>query len=515
MKEQGSQALRDTAELLLLNNDDFKPIPGKLAAENSVVNSNGRSHDKLINDVMLKSLIDYSSDIITILAEDATILYESSSIEKILGYKKEELVGRNAFEFIHKDDMKMVQQKFSEGVSNPGMALKVQFRFRNNSGSYVHLESVATKLENHLYSGKIVVNSRDITERIIAEKNIRRLSAAVEQSSNTIVITDIDGNIEYVNRKFYELTGYSKEEVIGQNPSFLRSGLTTDEEYKALWTTILTGKVWEGEFRNRRKNGEVYWERIKITPVVDADDRTTNFIAVKDDITEEKIKDEKLENNLREKELMLKEIHHRVKNNLQIVISLLNLQADTVNDPKLKVQLMISQSRVRSMALIHQFLYKSTDMSSINMEEYLLSISSQILAMFGDLKDSVVVKVNSEDVYFTIETAVPFGLLINELLTNSLKHGFPNARLGKITISLEQHIDGTYSLLYSDNGAGLPLTVVNGHVLGFGMYLVDLLVEQLDGKIEHLPSEGTTYKVNFRGSDYSSRLKHTGGYEKH
>jgi len=501
--------MHSASELSHLKSKQTELDPANIIPFAESVSKSSSNSESLLHEDLLKSLIDYSSDIITIIAEDGTIIYESRSIEKILGYKKEELVGRNAFEFIHKDDSKRVQQKIFEGVSNPGKALKVQFRFRNKSGSYVHLESVATKFENHPHSGKIVVNSRDITERIITEKNIQRLSTAVEQSSNTVVITDIDGNIEYVNRKFYELTGYAKEEVIGQNPSFLSSGLTTDEEYTALWSTILTGKVWEGEFRNRKKNGEVYWERIKITPVVDADDRTTNFIAVKDDITEEKIKDEKLENNLREKELMLKEIHHRVKNNLQIVISLLNLQADTVNDPKLKSQLMISQSRVRSMALIHQFLYKSNDMSSINMEDYLLSISSQLLAMFGDLKDRVVVKINSEDVYFTIETAVPFGLLINELLTNSLKHGFPNARNGKITISLEQHTDGTYSLFYSDNGAGLPLTLVNGHVLGFGMYLVDLLVEQLDGKIEHLPAEGTTYKVNFRGSDYSSRLKHT------
>jgi PAS domain S-box-containing protein len=498
-----------TAPELTLESKHTRLNPVNIIPGGKPVSKDSRVSESLINEDLLKSLIDYSSDIITILAEDGTILFESRSIEKILGYKKEELVGKNAFEFVHKDDSKRVQQKIAEGVSNPGKAVKVQFRFRNRSGSYIYLESVATKFENHPHSGKIVVNSRDITERIIAEKNIQRLSAAVEQSSTTVLITDLDGNIEYVNRKFSELTGYEKEEVIGKNPAFLKSGLTTDDEYTDLWSTILTGKVWEGEFRNRKKNGEVYWERIKITPVVDANDMTTNFIAVKDDITEEKIKDEKLENNLREKELMLKEIHHRVKNNLQIVISLLNLQADTVDDPKLKIQLMISQSRVRSMALIHQFLYKSTDLSGINMEEYLLSISSQLLAMFGDLKDRVVVKVNSEDVYFTIETAVPFGLLINELLTNSLKHGFTNAKHGKITFSLEQHTDGTYSLLYSDNGAGLPLTVVNGHVLGFGMYLVDLLVEQLDGKLEHVPAEGTTYKIDFRGSDYNSRLKHT------
>lgn len=140
----------------------------------------------------------------------------------------------------------------------------------------------------------------------------------------------------------------------------LSSGETSPEIYRELWTTILTGKVWEGELKNKKKTGEQYWERIKITPVIDENDAITNFIAIKDDITKEKQVNEKLAQSLLEKEIMLKEIHHRVKNNLQIVISLLNLQSSSVDDVKLKNQLLISQNRVRSMAIIHQLLYRST-----------------------------------------------------------------------------------------------------------------------------------------------------------
>ena len=203
---------------------------------------------------------------------------------------------------------------------------------------------------------------------------------------------------------------------------------------------------------------------------------------------------------------MLKEIHHRVKNNLQIVISLLNLQSNSVDDLKLKNQLQISQNRVRSMALIHQLLYRSADLSGINMGEYLLSLSSQLLASYTDMRDFVSVKINANDILFSIETAVPFGLMVNELMTNSMKHGFPNGRKGHIEITLKKTGTDTFELNYFDNGIGIPITVVNGHALSFGMYLIEMLVSQLEGNIVLVPSKGANYKINFRGSNYQSRF---------
>lgn len=461
-----------------------------------------------ITDDVLKALINLSSDIITVLSPSGVILYESDSIEKMLGYSKNELIGQNAFRFVHKDDLRRVYSDFNKGLITPGKPIITSYRFLKADGTYSYLESAGTRYEGSA-GENIVIISRDVTARIESEKNVSRLSAAVEQSSNTIVITDINGKIEYVNKKFEDLTGYSKKEAINQNPNVLRSAETPDEIYKDLWTTILTGKVWEGDLKNRKKSGEEYWERIKITPVIDVNDRITNFIAIKDDITEEIIKDKKLEQSLKDKEIMLKEIHHRVKNNLQIVISLLNLQSASVDDLKLKNQLTISQNRVRSMALIHQHLYRSTELSKIDMEEYLKSLSSQLLVSYADHKDAVSFLINANNIMFTIETAVPFGLLVNEIITNSLKHGFPQGRNGNIKITLKESGENEYELEYYDDGVGIPLNIINGHVVSFGMHLIEMLVSQLEGSIELIPSDGTKYKINFRGSNYQTRFKYS------
>lgn len=470
--------------------------------------NNKRNHSRTISDEMLKSLLNLSSDIITVLSPNGTILYESNSIENLLGYSKEELVGKNAFTYVHKDDVKRVSNDFMNGLHTPGKTIISTYRFRKADGSYIYLESAGAKYENE-NGNNIVIISRDMTSRIESERNIKRLTAAVEQSSNTIVITDIDGKIEYVNKKFADLTGYTKEEAIGGNPNILKSESTETETYRDLWTTVLTGNVWQGEIKNKKKSGELYWERIKITPVVDENDLITNFIAIKDDITKEKNITKRLEQSLEEKEIMLKEIHHRVKNNLQIVISLLNLQSSSVDDIKLKSQLTISQNRVRSMALIHQHLYRSTDMARINMQEYLLGLSSQLLASYSEQRDSISVSVNAEDVEFTIETAVPFGLLVNEIVSNSLKHGFPGGRKGKIEISLKRTDENEYELKYTDNGVGIPMNIINGHVVSFGMHLIEMLVSQLEGRIELMPSAGTEYKINFRGSNYQTRFHYS------
>lgn len=464
------------------------------------------SEPEIITDEVIKTLLNLSADIITVLNEDGTILYESDSISSILGYEKEELIGKNAFTYVHKDDVTRVYNDFQKGITNKGKTIISSFRFRRSNGEYVYLESSGAKYGDKT-NDKLVIISRDITSRINTEKNLNRLSTAVEQSSSIVVITDIDGKIEYVNKKFSELTGYCREEAVGGKTSILKSEETNDDVYRDLWTTILTGKVWQGVLKNRKKCGEYYWERIKISPVVDENDRITNFIALKDDITKEKKINEKLSQSLKEKELMLKEIHHRVKNNLQIVISLLNLQSASVDDVKLKNQLTISQNRVRSMALIHQHLYRSGDLSRIDMDEYILSLSSQLLSAFADHKDSMKITVDAKDIFFSIETAVPFGLLINELITNSLKHGFPGGKNGKIHIKLILLEDYHYELYYCDSGIGMPFNIVNGHVVGFGMQLIDMLVSQLEGKIEHVPSKGTKYKIYFRGNNYQTRFQ--------
>ncbi len=209
-------------------------------------------HSSPVTDEVLKSLLNLSTDIITVLTNEGIILFESDSIESMLGYDKNELIGQNAFMYVHKDDLKRVYSDFNTGLLSPGKPIISSYRFRKADGSYIFLETAGVKFKSD-DSNNLVIISRDVTSRVETEKKIRRLTAAVEQSSNTIVITDIEGRIEYVNKKFADLTGYSKDEAVGGNPSILRSGTTPKEIYKDLWTTILTGSVWQGEIKNKKK----------------------------------------------------------------------------------------------------------------------------------------------------------------------------------------------------------------------------------------------------------------------
>ena len=138
----------------------------------------------------------------------------------------------------------------------------------------------------------------DITERKRAERELRKLSTVVEQSPSVIVITDRAGNIEYTNPKFLEVTGYTAEEVCGKNPRVLQSGETTIDEYKRLWNTILSGQEWRGQFHNRKKNGDLYWEEAVIAPIKNENGKITNFVAIKEDITRRKSSEEKLKQAL-------------------------------------------------------------------------------------------------------------------------------------------------------------------------------------------------------------------------
>ncbi len=346
----------------------------------------------------------------------------------------------------------------------------------------------------------------DITEMKQNEDTVRKLSRAVEQSPASIVITDLIGNIEYVNPKFTEITGYSLEEAIGQNPRILKSGENPRELYKNLWDTITSGNEWHGLFLNKKKDNTLFWESASISAIKNEEGKITHFCAVKEDITEQKTKDEKLQNSLKEKELMLREIHHRVKNNLQIISSLLKLQATYITDPTALEYFRISQDRVKSMALIHQQLYRSTDLSSINFGDYLRHLTTHLFQAYGVNENNIRLNIDAKNIYIGIDTAIPCGLLINELISNSLKHAFPNNRKGRIIIRMELKDENTYLLTVSDNGVGFPEDIDFRNTKSLGMQLVITLTDQIDGKIELIRDSGTIFNISFISINYKKRV---------
>ncbi len=221
-------------------------------------------------------------------------------------------------------------------------------------------------------------------------------------------------------------------------------------------------------------------------------------------------REDMLKASLVEKEVLLKEIHHRVKNNMQVISSLLNFQTRYVNDKQFIAILNESQNRIKSMALIHEKLYRSRDLSDIDFNDYVYSLASDLFKFYAVDTDKIALKLDIEDIAFEIDTAIPCGLLINELLTNSLKHAFPEGRGGEINISLrKKQIAGDieYEMIVGDNGVGIPEDFDIGKTKSLGLQLIMTLTEhQLQGKFHLDRTRGTKFHINFKKLKYKKRI---------
>jgi len=217
--------------------------------------------------------------------------------------------------------------------------------------------------------------------------------------------------------------------------------------------------------------------------------------------------EQKIKKSLHEKEILLREIHHRVKNNMQIISSLLNLQSRSIEDENARDVFKESQNRVRSMSMVHELLYKSPDLDSIYFKEYMTNLINTLFHSYGASNRQIVLESEIENIKMGIDTAIPLGLIMNELLTNSLNHAFENRQNGEIKVSAK--IDGDeYLVTISDNGVGFPDDIDFYHTRSLGLQLVNTLVQQIRGTIE-LKSEtniGTSFEIRFKEVKYKDRI---------
>jgi two-component sensor histidine kinase len=234
------------------------------------------------------------------------------------------------------------------------------------------------------------------------------------------------------------------------------------------------------------------------TQVAIAIQQSTLFEQVQAELAERKRAEEQLKASLKEKEVLLKEIHHRVKNNLQIISSLLKLQSAYIKEQQAVDMFKDSQNRIRSMALIHEKLYQSKDLSKIDFAEYIRDLTFNLLRSYKSNSQIISLKTTVNDIWLNIDTAIPCGLIINELVSNSLKHAFtPTNRENQISINLNSDGDKNFLLIISDNGCGFPQELDFRNTESLGLELVCTLTEQLEGTIELDSSTGTSFKINF------------------
>jgi PAS domain S-box-containing protein len=353
---------------------------------------------------------------------------------------------------------------------------------------------VRTRDERILGVGVVVI---DVTEQRRADEVRAQLAAIVASSDDAIIGKTLDEVITSWNAGAERLYGYTAEEVIGQSMALLVPPERSDELPDILARLRKGERMQHVETVRMRKNGQRLDVSLCISPIKDANGRLIGAATIARDITERKQVEAYLKASLREKEVLLKEIHHRVKNNLQVVSSLLGLQAHVIQDPRLRAPFEESQARIHTMALIHEQLYESGNLAQIDFAEYLRNLATSVVRSSRVGQGRLSLELSVEEVYFPIETAIPCGLLLHELLSNCVKHAFPGSRSGTIGVTLCRHPQGSYVLTVRDDGAGLPPGLDVCTTASLGLRLVHLLARQLHATLTFKSREGTTVTLSF------------------
>lgn len=321
-----------------------------------------------------------------------------------------------------------------------------------------------------------------------------------DNAYDAIITVDLEDRVISWNNGAEKIFGWKAEEIKGLNISQIISS-DMKAERECLINDVLSGKAVIGiETARLRKDGTKIDVSLTISPLRDADQNITGFSSILRDITERKRTDEQIQVSLKEKEVLLREIHHRVKNNMQVISSLLRLQSGYVKDEKYLEMFKDSQNRIISMSLIHEKLYQSKDFAKIDFNDYIRDMVNGLYQSYGTNTGRIALHLNVEEVSLGVDTAIPCGLIINELVTNSLKHAFPDDRKGKITISLCKTKEDVFELVVSDNGVGIPKDIDFRNTPSLGLHLVTILAEnQLQSDVNLDQSNGTEFQIKFKG----------------
>jgi PAS domain S-box-containing protein len=328
--------------------------------------------------------------------------------------------------------------------------------------------------------------------------------AIFENAGIGISVLNRDTKLLKVNPAMQEMFGYSAAEVLNME----MAACTYPDDVLCdvdLFQEVFAGRLdrYQVEKRYIRKGGDLLWGRFTATAIKDAAGQPQFVIGMLEDITERKLTEvqlrtgeERLKAALHEKEVLLKEIHHRVKNNLQIIASLLALESDQLKDPNDLALFEDTQHRVKSMALIHESLYRTGDLAHFNFARYVDGLCSDLLQSYADGTSHIRLHTELDELTFDVDTAVPCGLILNELLTNALKYAFPDGRSGDISIGLRGEA-GHVTLSVRDTGIGFPADLDFRHTESLGLQLVSMLTEQLGGTMTLSRECGTAFVVTF------------------
>jgi len=451
---------------------------------------------------MFDQFLRYSPVYVFFKDENIRPLKLSKNYEQMLGRPLEELLGRNMDELFPSDLAKSMVED-DKNILREGKVIEVDEEFGGR-----HYRTIKFPILQEGRPKMLAGFTLDITERKQSEEALKKSEERFKQVAETaeewIWEVDIKGLYTYSSPGVEKILGYSPQEIIGHKHFFDFFAPEIKEEYKKNAFEVFAKKEsFKGFINiNINKKGEKALLETSGLPVFNNDGIHIGYRGADINITEREKAKEQIKASLKEKEVLLREIHHRVKNNLQVISSLLNLQSGYITDQRSLELFKECQTRVRSMSLIHERLYQSESLSRLSFSGYARALIEDLFHSYGVDREMVSYSMDIIDQPMKIDTAIPCGLIVNELVSNSLKYAFPGyhqiGRQGLIKISLGREGDGSLALSVSDNGIGLPQGFNIDKVESLGLQLVTTLVEQLDGRLELKNKDGAFFRIIFR-----------------
>ncbi len=371
-------------------------------------------------------------------------------------------------------------------------------------GNLVEKVSINTKDEIGVLAASFNRMTDNLLETTVSRNYVDNILRNMMES---LIVVSPDGTIKTVNQNTLDLLGYKEDELLNQ-PFYLISKESMDfSKLTEDGSLVKKGNIQNKEIFYIKKDCSTIPVLFSASTMFDTKGEIQGIICVGMDITERKESERQIQNSLREKEVLLREIHHRVKNNLQVIISLLNLQSQYVKDQDVIQMFQQCQNRVNSIAIIHEKIYRSKNLSSIKLKDYIGDLANDLFASYKISTGKIGLKLDIEDISLGIDSSMPCGLIINELISNSLKYAFPENKAGEIEIVIHKISRGEIELVFIDNGIGLPdmIDFKNSPSFGFRM-IVDLVEFKLMGEIKQIQDKGTKFRIRFKEIVYDKRI---------
>jgi PAS domain S-box-containing protein len=460
-----------------------------------------------------RTVLEHIPDLVLV-HRNGMVLYVNPAMVQTMGYTPDEVLNKPILDYIVPEHHQRVVDAIRTRMST-GSIESYEIELVTKTGGHRIVIVRGTVIE---FGGSPAILNvlADITDRKHAEEALQetdeRYRSLFDRSLDCVYVHDFAGNFIDANPSALKLLGYTRDEIPAMNFVSLLTPDQISADQKVIQEVIATGTQKESsEFRVRQKDGG-YVDIETTATLLYHHGKPYAILGIAHDITERKRIEETLKRfneeleqgikertaqinaSLEEKVLLLREIHHRVKNNLQIIISLLKLQSRYITDENTIAAFRECQSRVMAMSLVHEKLYQSADISKINLGNYVRFLGNSLFQFYGMKGKGILLNTDIQDILIGLNTAIPVGLIINELVSNSLKHAFPDGRKGEISVAIQRE-EHTLTILFKDNGVGIPEDLDWRNAKSLGLRLVITLVEQLQGTIELDRSEGTAFSI--------------------